>query len=278
MSFALKQQPISLDLVNYAERLSDEAALIIRRYYRQRIPFDAKPDYSPVTAADQEAEAAMRRMIERDFPDHGIVGEEYGPHKMDAEYVWVIDPVDGTRAFIAGKPLFGTLVALLENGIPIAGVINQPILRERWVGGRGRASAMNGMRISTRKLARLNQAILGSTSPEMFKGDADQQAFIRLRDSVRMTNYGGDCYSYGLLAMGFIDIIVEGGLHIHDYAALVPIVEGAGGMMTDWDGCPLQEQIGQKILAMQVKDRVHVCATGDAGIHEQAIAKLCNIA
>ena len=125
---------IDLDLINYAERLADESSLIIRRYYRQKITFDAKPDFSPVTAADQEAEAAMRRMIMRDFPDHGIVGEEYGPHQLDRDYVWVIDPVDGTRAFISGKPLFGTLVALLFKGIPVIGVIYQPILRERWVG------------------------------------------------------------------------------------------------------------------------------------------------
>jgi histidinol phosphatase-like enzyme (inositol monophosphatase family) len=231
----------------------------------------------PLTAADNESEAAIRRMIERDYPDHGIVGEEYGPHKMDAEYVWVIDPVDGTRAFICGKPIFGTLVALLHKGVPIIGVINQPILRERWVGAQGRPTTMNGMRISTRKISQLREVIMGTTSPEMFKTEEDYSAFNRLRRSVRMTNYGGDCYSYGLLAMGFIDVIVEAGLHIYDYAALVPVVEGAGGLMTDWDGYPLQDKIGQRILRMELGERVHVLATGDQNVHDQAIAKLKGI-
>ena len=136
---------------------------------------------------------------------------------------------------------------------------------------------MNSMRISTRAIPHIKDAILGTTSPEMFKGDEDQKAFSRIRDAVRLTNYGGYCYSYGLLAMGFIDLIVEGGLHIHDYAALVPIVEGAGGIMTDWEGYPLQDRIGKKILQMAVKERVHVCAAGDTAIHEQAIAKLRGI-
>lgn len=272
--FAAKPNQVPLDFINYAERLADEASMIVRRYYRQRLPFDAKPDYSPVTAADQESEAAMRRMLERDFPQHGIVGEEYGPHNINAEYVWVIDPIDGTKAFVSGKPLFGTLVALLHHGLPIIGIINQPILRERWVGARGRPTAMNGVRVSTRKLARLKDAVMTTTSPDMFKSDAEKQCFGRLRDSVKIINYGGDCYSYGLLAMGFIDVIVESGLHIHDFAALMPIIEGAGGVLTDWSGHDLSQKIGQKILHPGSDVRAQVVAAGDANVHREAIALL----
>ncbi len=272
---APKPYQVPLDYINYAERLADEAAMLIRRYYRQRLSVDAKPDYSPVTAADQEAESAMRKMIERDFPDHGIIGEEYGSYNQNADYVWVLDPIDGTRAFITGKPLFGTLVALLHKSIPIIGVINQPILRERWVGAKGRPTTMNGMRVSTRKLPDIKSAVLTTTSPEMFHSDQERACFSRICHAVQMTNYGGDCYSYGLLAMGYIDLIVESGLNIHDFAALLPVVEGAGGFLTDWQGRSLTEKIGQQIIQSdKPKVRTQILACGDLVVLEQAIGLL----
>jgi inositol-phosphate phosphatase/L-galactose 1-phosphate phosphatase/histidinol-phosphatase len=230
--------PVDAALIAFANELGDAAGEIVRRYFRRGVAVDDKADMSPVTIADREAEAALRVLIETRFPDHGMLGEEHGSVRANAERVWVLDPIDGTKSFISGVPLFGTLIALVERGVPVLGVIDQPILRERWVGARGHKSTLNGAAIATRACPGLAAATLFATSPDMFKG-ADAEGFQRLKSAVKLARFGGDCYAYGLLAAGFIDLVVEASLKPYDYAALVPVIVGAGGSMTDWQGGPL---------------------------------------
>jgi inositol-phosphate phosphatase/L-galactose 1-phosphate phosphatase/histidinol-phosphatase len=240
--------PVDAALISFANELADAAGPIVRRYFRQGVAVDDKPDTSPVTIADREAESALRALIETRFPDHGILGEEHGSVRTDAERVWVLDPIDGTKSFISGVPLFGTLIALVERGAPVLGVIDQPISRERWIGARGHKSTLNGRPISTRACASLGAATLFATSPDMFKG-ADAEGFLRLKSAVKLARFGGDCYAYGLLAAGFVDLVVEAGLKPYDYAALVPVITGAGGGMTDWEGKPLTLASEGRVLA-----------------------------
>ena len=225
---------VPAEYVDFAHALADASGPPIRRHFRTRVSVEDKPDASPVTAADREAESAMRAMIAQRYPSHGV-GEEFGGESGDAADVWVLDPIDGTRAFIAGKPIFGTLIALLRDGRPVLGVIDQPVLGERWIGVAGTTSRFCGARIGTRSCAGIDRAILNTTSPDLFDG-ADRAAFGRLSARARSTLYGGDCYAYGLLASGHIDLVVEAGLRTYDFCALVPVVEGAGGCITDWDG------------------------------------------
>jgi inositol-phosphate phosphatase / L-galactose 1-phosphate phosphatase / histidinol-phosphatase len=240
--------PVDAALIAFANELADAAGGIVRRYFRRGIAVDDKADMSPVTIADREAESALRGLIEKRFPDHGILGEEHGSDRADAERVWVLDPIDGTKSFISGVPLFGTLIALVERGVPVLGVIDQPISRERWIGARGHKSTLNDLAISTRACPALQSATLFATSPDMFKG-ADADAFQRLKSAVKLPRFGGDCYAYGLLAAGFIDLVVEAGLKPYDYAALVPVIVGAGGSMTDWQGRPLSLASDGHVLA-----------------------------
>ena len=180
--------------VDLAGRLADIAGPIIARYFRSGIEIADKDDASPVTAADREAEAAIRAIIEAEYPDHGILGEEHGAQNIEAEYVWVLDPIDGTKAFVTGKPLFGTLIALCQNGSPILGVIDQPILKERWIGAEGHPTTYNGEAVSVRACADIGDAWLYATSPSMFKGP-NETAFNRLAEAVKFPLYGGDCYA-----------------------------------------------------------------------------------
>jgi len=231
-----------------AHRLADEAGKIIRRYFRRKIAIDEKPDQTPVTIADRAAERAMRRLIKQRFPEHGVFGEEFGRTRENADYVWVLDPIDGTKSFISGVPLFGTLIALTYRGRPILGLIDQPILRERWVGARGRKTLLNGKRIKTRPCPALGNATLFATSPDLFVG-ADAGAFERLRRAVKLTRFGTDCYAYALLASGFVDFVVEAGLKPYDFYALAPVIEGAGGTLTDWHGKPLDFHSDGRVIA-----------------------------
>jgi inositol-phosphate phosphatase / L-galactose 1-phosphate phosphatase / histidinol-phosphatase len=201
-----------------------------------------------VTVADREAEAEMRALIEARFPDHGVLGEEHGRTRPEADYVWVLDPIDGTKSFISGVPLFGTLIALTHKGTPVLGVIDQPILRERWLGAEGRKTTLNGKPIATRACSMVGDATLYATAPEMFAG-TDAQAFARLRQGVKLARYGADCYAYGLLAAGFVDLVVEAGLKPYDYCALVPVIEGAGGEMSDWTGEVLTLRSDGRVIA-----------------------------
>ena len=235
---------------------------MIRSYFRQPVAVDDKPDNSPVTVADRAAEAAMRQLIAARFPEHGIIGEEFGPAREDAEFVWVLDPIDGTKSFISGVPLFGTLIALARRGRPILGVIDQPISGERWVGASGRQSTLQGRAIRCRPCLALKSATLFATTPEMFAG-ADRDAFSRLAGAVKLVRFGADCYAYGLLAAGFIDLVAEASLKPYDFCAMAPIVEGAGGVATDWRGEPLGLDSDGRVLI-----------AGDAEAHHAALALL----
>lgn len=254
--------PSPEDLRTFAEKLAGKSGAILRRHFRTPIAVDAKADRSPVTVADREAETALRQAIEEVFPDHGILGEEFGATRAGATYLWVLDPIDGTKAFITGKPLFGTLIGLLKNGEPCLGVIDQPILNERWVGIRGRPTLFNGKPVKTRACPELGLAAAYSTAPAMFEGK-DETAYRRLTEKMRYAMFGTDCYGYGLLALGFVDFIVEAKLKPHDFCPIVPIVEGAGGRMTDWEGRPLGLASDGRVLA-----------TGDPARHAQALAIL----
>lgn len=239
---------IDADTIVLAEKLADAAAAAIRPFFRQPFDIETKGDLSPVTAADRASESAMRAIIEAERPDDGIIGEEFGRVRADARYVWVLDPIDGTRAFIAGRPLFGTLIALLDEGRPVLGVIDQPIIGDRWVGAEQRPTLFNGGRAHTRRCTELARARIATTSPQAF--DATTLAlFEQLRPNACDTLYGGDCHNYGLLASGHLDLVVEAGLQLYDFAALVPVVEGAGGRMTDWEGRPLDRHSDGRVIA-----------------------------
>lgn len=246
-----------------AHRLADAAGEVQRRYFRTPVTIETKADQSPVTIADREAEAVIRDLIRKAFPGHGIYGEEHGQDRADAELVWCIDPIDGTKSFITGRPLFGTLIALVHQGRPVLGIIDQSILRERWVGIEGLGSAWNGRPIRTRACPALAEATLFATSPRMFTTDAQRDAFAAVESAVRLPLYGGDCYAYGLLAAGYADLCVEANLEPYDYMALVPVIEGAGGLITGWRG----EALGFTSSGRAV-------AAGDARVHEEALRQL----
>src|SRR5258708_45927 len=229
--------PIDAALIAFADERADAAGEIVRRYFRRGVTVDDKADMSPVTIADREAEAALRVLIERRFPDHGILGEEHGSVRTGAERVWVLDPIDGTKSFISGVPPFCTLIALVAGGVPVLGVIDQPISPRRWIGARGHETALNGAAISTRARPALGAATLVATTPDMVQG-AHAEAFQRLKSAVKLARFGGDCYAYGLLAAGFVDLVVEASLKPYDYAPLVPVIVGAGGPLADWQGGP----------------------------------------
>jgi inositol-phosphate phosphatase / L-galactose 1-phosphate phosphatase / histidinol-phosphatase len=241
--------------------LADAAGAIARRYFRQPIGIDTKPDRTPVTIADREAEATMRAAIERRFPNDGILGEEFGAVRADATRVWVLDPIDGTMSFIAGIPLFGILIALVTNGVPTLGIIDQPISRERWLGAAGQATNRNGIPVRTRTCTAIDAASLYATSPDMF--GRDEPAFARLKAAVKTARFGADCYAYAQLASGFVDLVVEAGLKPYDYCALAPVITGAGGRITDWHG----NELG-------LASDGHVIAAGDPAIAAPARAML----
>ncbi|HSS86407.1 MAG TPA: inositol monophosphatase family protein, partial [Reyranella sp.] len=213
--------PVSADLVALANSLADAARPIAARYFRTPVTVDDKSDLSPVTIADREAETAMRTLLAKQVPSHGIFGEEHGAERTDAEYVWVLDPIDGTKAFITGLPVFGTLIALLHRGVPVMGVIDQPISKERWLGVSGQRSTLNGQPIRTRPCANLDKAYMYSTAPLMFPGPIAKR-HEGLAEKVKLFRWGGDCYAYGLLAAGHVDLVVENALKLYDFAALVP--------------------------------------------------------
>ncbi|MDH5748575.1 MAG: histidinol-phosphatase [Rhodospirillales bacterium] len=248
--------------LDLAERMADAAAPVVMKHFRSAMAVDSKADLSPVTLADKEAEDVMRQMILSAWPDHGIIGEERGKINAEAEFVWVLDPIDGTQSFATGKPLFGILIALLYKGRPVIGVMDHPALKERWSGCDGRPTTLNGAAAHVRPGAALDQAWLYATSPQMFPED-DFAAFERLRKKSRRAIYGAECYAYGLLASGHIDLVCESTMQPYDYCALIPVVTGAGGMITDWRG-----------EALTLKSDGRVLASGDARIHEQAIKTL----
>ena len=258
-------QPCPEAYIALGHRLAEAARAVIRPLFRSRVAIDEKSDLSPVTVADREAEAALRKLIAADFPEHGVVGEEYGSDRAEADFVWVLDPVDGTKRFITANPLFGTLIALLQEGRPILGIIDMPMLAERWVGASGQATrrhtAQGVTEARVRACPALSEATLMASSPHMFKEDFGR--FERVRKASKMPLYGGDCYNYGLLADGFTDLIVEATMGPYDFLPLVPVVTGAGGSITDWQG-----------EALGLSSDGRVLAAGDKRVQEEAISLL----
>jgi inositol-phosphate phosphatase / L-galactose 1-phosphate phosphatase / histidinol-phosphatase len=250
------------ELLDLAERAANLSRPILRRYFRGDVDVIRKGDESPVTRADREAEAAIRRLLNREVPEHGIIGEEHGTERADADYVWVLDPLDGTRAFVVGKPTFGTLIALMYKGAPVLGVIDMPVLGERWLGAAGHATTFNGEPASARRCFGLGEAWINTTSPEMFKGTLAQR-FERVRAASAGCNYGGDCYGYGLTASGHLDLCIEASMQTYDFMALIPVIEGAGGIISDWAGNRLGLGSDGTVLA-----------AGDARVHAEAVELL----
>ncbi|CAN0533408.1 unnamed protein product, partial [Laminaria digitata] len=202
------------ELIALAHRLADASGPVIRGYFRQPIPVDGKADASPVTAADREAEQAIRAILADARPDDGIIGEEFGNTGIDAEYVWVIDPIDGTKSFISGRPIFGTLIALTRNGTPILGVIDQPVNGERWVGAPGADTLYNGAPVRVRACPSLADAIAGTTAPDLF-GPGQGDRWREVAAGAKHVVYGGDCYTYAQIASGFVDVVLEAGLQTY---------------------------------------------------------------
>jgi inositol-phosphate phosphatase / L-galactose 1-phosphate phosphatase / histidinol-phosphatase len=234
-----------------ANRLADAAGDAIRPFFRAGFPHEAKPDASPVTEADRAAEAAIRRILDAECPRDGIIGEEYGEKAGTSGRTWIIDPIDGTVSFMAGRPIFGSLVALLEENWPVLGVIDQCINKERWVGATGYPTTLNGVAVKSRSCRSLSDATLATSGPQYFsQHDGDHFMALAAKTAHKRMLFGGDCYNYALLASGHIDIVVEAGLKLHDFAALVPVIMGSGGIMSDWSGDPLHADSNGHVIAV----------------------------
>jgi myo-inositol-1(or 4)-monophosphatase len=256
----------AVDFGSFVEELAAKSGEVILPFFRTSLSIDNKSTigrFDPVTAADRAAEAAMRALIRKAFPAHGIVGEEYGSENADAEYVWMLDPIDGTKSFICGMPAWGTLIALTRSGEPIFGMMHQPFLRESFSGD-GEAARYRGpageRQLAVRACGALDDAVLFTTSP-LLMAEEDRGAFVRVEERVRLSRYGGDCYAYCMLAAGHIDLVIETELKPHDIVPLVPIITGAGGVLTTWEGgSPLP---GGRIVA-----------AGDRAVHAAALKLL----
>ena len=260
--------------VTLVNQLADRSGEIALQHFRTSIAVDEKGDETPVTIADRDAETAMREIIRSTFPDHGIIGEEFGREQANAEWVWILDPIDGTSSFINGIPLFGTLIGLWERtadgrGRPALGCINHPALSERWLGGADHPTTLNGSPVKPRSCATLSDASLYFTASDLFLPD-EKSAFTAVRDAVGQRRAGGtDCYHYAAVASGWIDMALESGLKLHDYAAIAPVLSGAGAVVTDWNGSPLA-------LESETTVNGQVLACGDARVHTQVIELLQN--
>lgn len=253
----------------FAHVLADDAGRVIRPYFRQRIEIADKGSgaFDPVTEADRRAEEIIRNRIEAAYPEDAILGEEYGETQGYSGFRWTLDPIDGTRAFIAGITLWGTLIALEYDGKPVIGILDQPVTNERFTGANGKAELKTPegtVPLRTRPCARLSEAVVTTTHPYAYFTPEEMMAFDRLARKARMSRYGGDCYGYGMVALGFVDAVIEAGLKPWDTAALIPIVEGAGGIITDWHG---------KAIAGGGR----VIAAGDARLHAEAVEFLSAI-
>lgn len=246
----------------FAGRLADASRACIHAMNQEAFQIIKKGDGSPVTAVDRAAEDCIRELIAAEMPDHGITGEERGETSPDAEFVWVIDPIDGTLPFLANLPVFGTLIALLHNGKPVLGVIDMPSTQERWIGCAGEPTTRNGEPVHTRACEDLSAALLSTSNPDFYDA-SDFQAFERLKAKVRWNVYGGSCMAYAQIATGRIDVGVDVAFDIHDYLALVPVIQGAGGTITDWEANPLTLKSGGRLIA-----------AGDPRMHEQALELL----
>ncbi|MBB1604643.1 histidinol-phosphatase [Variovorax sp. UMC13] len=250
------------DLLRTAHALADAAAAQSMAYFRTPLDIITKADESPVTLADRAAETAMRAALAAALPDDGIYGEEHGQERLDAGRVWVIDPIDGTRSFITGSPLWGTLIGVLEGERIVLGMVDMPVLGERWVGQAGVGAHRNGVAVRVSGCSEIAQARIVTTSPDIFDA-ADWQAFDALSRRCAMRRFGGDCYGYAQLAGGTIDLVVETGLQPYDYLGPAGLIEAAGGVITDWEG---------RALGLRSNGRVVAAATPE--LHRQALAAL----
>lgn len=263
---------VDAETIAFANRLADASGNVIRPNFRQIIGVghkDGVHTFDPVTDADRGAERAIRALINNERPADGVLGEEYGETPGTSGYRWVLDPLDGTRAFIMGRHEWGSLIALEKDGVPVLGILDQPVLGERFIGVNGSAEltqvgkSIQHTVLKTRACARIEDAILCSTDPSAYFDAPQREAFQRVHAIARMTRYGGDCYLFAALALGFVDLIVEANFHPWDIAALIPLVEGAGGIVTAWDGGDCRD--GKSILA-----------AGDRRLHAQAVALLAS--
>jgi myo-inositol-1(or 4)-monophosphatase len=257
----------AVDFGAFIDELATVSGDAIKPFFRTSLGVEDKSRggaFDPVTAADRAAELTMRTLIRQKFPTHGIIGEEFPPERADAEFVWVLDPIDGTKSFISGMPAWGTLIALTRSGHPIFGMVHQPFIGERFTGDGGGASyrgPAGNRALTVRPCATLGEAVLYTTSPRLMN-PGDRAMFSKVEESVRLSRYGGDCYSYCMLAAGHLDLVIETELKPYDIAALIPIITGAGGIVSTWDGKPAQS--GGRIIA-----------AGDPRVHDAAI-KLLN--
>lgn len=255
------------NLLQVANLAADAAAKFTLAHFRQPLSVDNKAsgtEYDPVTIADRQAEAAIRDVLLGAFPDHGFLGEESAPVEQDNSLIWVVDPIDGTRAYITGMPLWGTLIALYDGHDVVLGLLDQPFMQERYVGMPAQTqlhTPAGTQSLSTRSDVCLSQAVLQTTSPDMFVSELERHAFERVRRQVAMARFGGDCYAYALLAMGYIDVIVESSLKPYDIQALIPIIRGAGGVVSDWQG-------GSAVAGGAV------VASGSTALHDEVLACL----
>jgi len=245
MSFAA--HPDCAAALILAQQLADAARRTAVRRFRTPLAVVAKSDGSPVTAADKDIEAEMRGMIRAAFPAHAIRGEEFAA-EGSGEFTWVLDPIDGTKSFITGFPLFGTLIALCQGERPVLGVVEAPALAERWVGCEGRGTLFNGTEAHARDCRAIDAAVVYTTTAETFN-PAERQRFEALSARAALRRYGGDCYLYGMLASGHCDLVIEVQLKPHDYMAVVPVVQGAGGRISDWRGKPLDMKSDGRVVA-----------------------------
>jgi len=256
----------AVDFAAFVDELATTAGEAIRPFFRTTLGVEDKArngPFDPVTAADRAAEQAMRALIKRNFPAHGIVGEEFGADHADNAYVWVLDPIDGTKSFISGMPVWGTLIGLLKDGEPVYGMMHQPFIGERFTGDGAKAryrGPAGDRRLLARACASLAEATIFTTSPLLMDGQ-DRERFRKVEEKARLSRYGGDCYAYCMVAAGFADLVIETNLKPHDIVALIPIIEGAGGVITNWEGGPAAK--GGRIVA-----------AGDKRVHAEAMALL----
>ncbi|MDB5732102.1 MAG: hisN [Variovorax sp.] len=261
---------LPFDPLPIAHALADAAAAESMRYFRTPLDIITKADESPVTLADRAAETAMRDILGARCPADGIYGEEHGRERLDAGRVWVLDPIDGTRSFITGSPLWGTLIGLVEGGRITLGLIDMPVLGERWIGRAGPDGAAvaerNGHPVRASGCQALAQARIVTTSPDIFSAD-EWRAFDALSRRCAMRRFGGDCYGYAQLAGGTIDLVVESGLQPYDFLGPAGLIEAAGGIVTDWRGRPLGLDSGGRVVA-----------AATPALHAEALAGLRDVA
>ena len=245
--------------VAFAVELADVARAVLRENRMARIDVSVKPDRSLVTAMDTLIEDRLRSLISGRYPSHGIIGEERDWVRPGSEHVWVLDPIDGTTAFVAGMPVYGTLIALAVGGVPRLGIIDIPAIDARWIGAEGRQTTRNGRKVSVRSCASLADAIMTNSNQD-YLAPSERPALDRLRAATSARVYGGASLNYGLLADGRTDLALDSGQKVFDFAPFRPIVEGAGGIVTDWAGTPLTLESSGQLLG-----------AGDARVHSQAL-------